>query len=141
MLLCCDSHIQQQHSMDVFRPTVVCTGHKWKDWKSMCCPAYSSSNTNRLWYTELHCTGILQGIFARSARLRTLRIDILLYFCWRNVHRPVSILNRCYVFGTHKTLYLAEAFYKKRDKLRKTKILCGESEGYIDLDRGKPVRI
>jgi hypothetical protein len=31
----------------------------------------------RLWYTELHCTCILQGMCGRSARITTLRTDIL----------------------------------------------------------------
>ena len=45
MLFCCDSHIRQYHSIDVFRPTVISTGHKWKDWTSTCCPAQHSSTT------------------------------------------------------------------------------------------------
>ena len=73
MLLCCYSHIRKQHSTDVLRPTVICTGHKRKDWRSMCWSAY---NTNLLWYSELHCVGILQGMFGRSARITTLSFDI-----------------------------------------------------------------
>jgi len=49
MLLCCDSHTQQQHSMDVFRQTVICTGNKWTDWTCLCWPAYNSNTTNKLY--------------------------------------------------------------------------------------------
>ena len=77
MLLSCDNHIRQQHSIDVFRPTVIGPGNKWKDWTCMCWPAYNSSTTNRLWYSELHCTGILQRTFGGSARITTLHINTI----------------------------------------------------------------
>jgi len=61
--------------MDVFRPTVIYTGTKWKDWRLMCWPELHCSSTNMLWYSELQCTGILLGMCGRWARVTTRRID------------------------------------------------------------------
>ena len=45
MLVCCDSHIRHYHYMDVFRPTVIITWIKWKEWAPICLLAHHSRTT------------------------------------------------------------------------------------------------
>ena len=98
MLLCSDSHIQQHYSMDMFRPKVICTGHKWKYWRSVCWTAYNSNTA--ICCDTPSCTALAFCRECADGR-QEWRHTTPIYLFWRNVHRPVANHTFCYFFGTH----------------------------------------
>ena len=116
MLLCCDSHIQAFYGCVQTDSYLYWT--QMEGLKVMCWPAYNSSTANKLWYNELHCTGILQGMFGWSARITTLRFDILFAGAMPINQRLTIHVATCLKHMNHNTWQ--QLLNRNSDKLKKT---------------------
>ena len=89
------------------------------------------------WYTELHSTGILQGMCGRSVRITAHSTDKLSVGAM--FMRSVTNIKFFTSLKLTKFYNWQQLLIRKTDKLRKKGIFCWESEGYTDLNRERPV--